>query len=114
MTQYVIAFDMDTTSMTDAGMTESEQIRIYQTEIPRALKAAGFNEEPLQGSVYMTQVLEDSLPEMQARLATVIVKGAHNFFVYCKHIHLFRVEEWCDFADVLTRVLAAVQERKLP
>ena len=59
MAQYAIAFDLDTTAMTAAGLSAGDRTRIYQTEIPNALASCGFTAHP-QGSLYHTE--EDQNP----------------------------------------------------
>lgn len=43
MAQYAIAFDLDTTAMTHAGLTPSDRTKVYQKEIPEV-------------GIYLTQV----------------------------------------------------------
>lgn len=105
MAEYAIAFDMNTTAMNSDGLTESDRTRIYQTEIPQALAAAGFTHHA-QGSVYVTEGETDPLAAL-VQLQHVMDTQAPNFRVYCNRVHLFRVEDWSDVTSVLTDQSAA-------
>jgi virulence-associated protein VapD len=104
MAQYAIAFDLDTTAMEADGLTKSEKTRIYQTELPNALKKCGFTVHP-QGSLYHTKV--DANDEKGALIAimnlkSVLIENAANFCKYAANIHVFRMDEWSDVTEIIT------------
>lgn len=89
MPRYAIAFDLNTKKMRDNGMNNSDIVRVYQVEIPEALRKAGFKLH-IQGSVYATQ--EDSL-DAALLLIPRMKKFATNFCKYVKNAHVFRMDE---------------------
>lgn len=98
MAQYAIAFDLDTTAMKADRMTDAEITAVYQSEVPKALAAAGFTEHP-QGSVYHTLEADSLVPvvSLQATLANL----APNFCKYAKAVHIFRMEGWSEITALL-------------
>ena len=105
MAQYAIAFDLDTTAMTAAGLSAGDRTRIYQTEIPNALASCGFTAHP-QGSLYHTE--EDQNPitaimQLQNALKTL----APQFCQFVKRVHVFRMEEWSDVTTLIANRPAA-------
>ena len=106
MNRYALAFDLSKRDMEAAGLTPSQITRIYQTEIPDALDACGF-ENHTQGSVYMTK---EDVDQLQAilNLQTQLNNLAPNFRVYARRVHLFEVQAWSDVTGLLTNTPAAV------
>jgi virulence-associated protein VapD len=105
MAQYAIAFDMDTNAMRDAGLTPADRTRIYQTEIPEALAACGFNAHP-QGSLYHTQAEHDPITALM-RLQGTLQGQAPNFCRFVRRVHVFRMEEWSDVTELIAQRPAA-------
>lgn len=99
MAHYAIAFDMDTTRMTNDGMTASERTSVYQTEIPNALEECGFTAHP-QGSLYHTQSDIDPITCLM-KLQSTLQDDAPNFCKYVRRVHVFRMEEWSDVTPLL-------------
>ena len=100
MAQYAIAFDLDTVAMARCGLTDSQVSRIYNVEIPQALRNIGFTAHP-QGSLYHTEIDQNpvqAIVQLQSGLKT----NAPNFCEFVKKVHLFRMEEWSDITDLVT------------
>jgi virulence-associated protein VapD len=105
MAQYSIAFDLDTTAMREAGVTDAEKTRIYQTEIPEALRACGFTAHP-QGSLYHTEGEQDPIAAIM-KLQSSLTNDAPNFCLFVKRAHVFRMEEWSDITTLISNHPAA-------
>lgn len=105
MAQYAIAFDLDTTAMTNDGLSNADRTNIYQTEIPMALKKCGFTVHP-QGSLYHTQVEKDPITCLM-QLQTTLQTDAPRFCQYVRRVHVFRMEEWSDVTPLLSNKTAA-------
>ena len=73
MPQYAIAFDLDTDAMVQDGITNSDRTKIYQTEIPNALRMCGFTVHA-QGSLYHT----DSEQNPLTAVMTLVTSAARN------------------------------------
>ena len=100
MALYAIAFDLDTVSMRNDGLTKSQRTRIYQKEIPEALAECGFNAHP-QGSLYHTVGEQNPIHAIMQLQATMKGK-AMQFCKYVKRVHVFRMEEWSDVTTLLS------------
>jgi virulence-associated protein VapD len=98
MAQYAIAFDLDTSDMKADGMTDAQITSVYQSEVPKALAAAGFTEHP-QGSVYHTLDVDSLVPVV--RLQTTLLSTSPNFCKYSKAVHIFRMEGWSEITALL-------------
>lgn len=105
MAQYAIAFDLDTAAMRDAGVTDAERTRIYQTEIPQALANCGFTAHP-QGSLYHTEAEHDPITAIM-KLQSALKDDAPNFCKYVRRVHVFRMEEWSDVTGLIADRAAA-------
>lgn len=105
MAQYAIAFDLDTTAMRDAGISDAERTRIYQTEIPQALASCGFTAHP-QGSLYHTETEQDPIAAIM-KLQSALQSQASQFCAYVKRVHIFRMEEWSDVTALIANRAAA-------
>ena len=105
MAQYAIAFDLDTTAMRNAGLTQSQITGIYQTEIPQALGACGFTAHP-QGSLYHTESEQDPITALM-QLQSTLKKQAPLFCQYVRRVHVFRMEEWSDVTPLIAEHEAA-------
>src|SRR3954470_21005182 len=99
MTQYAIAFDLDTKRMKADGFTDSDTTQVYQ-EIPEALGFCGFTKHP-QGSLYCTEAHEDAITALM-QLESVLEKLAPTFCRYARRINVFRMEEWSDVTKLIT------------
>lgn len=100
MAQYAITFDLDTKQMDNDGLTKSQKTSIYQTEIPKALNAAGFTAHP-QGSVYHTVADQDQIKSLLI-LQSNLKHHAPGFCKYVRSVHVFRMEEWSDITELVT------------
>jgi virulence-associated protein VapD len=100
MALYAIAFDLNTTAMTAAGLTAAQRTAIYQTEIPAALAACGFTVHA-QGSLYHTEIDQDAIPAIM-RLQSTLRAQAPNFGMYVSTVHVFRMEDWSDVTALLS------------
>jgi virulence-associated protein VapD len=105
MAQYAIAFDLDTTAMKQAGLSDAERTKIYQTEIPQALASCGFTAHP-QGSLYHTESEQDPIAAIM-KLQSALVGEAPNFCRFVRRVHVFRMEEWSDVTELLAKHPAA-------
>ena len=105
MAHYAIAFDLDTKSMKCAGMTQSDIVRVYQTEIPTALSECGFTAHP-QGSLYHTEAEQDPITAIM-KLQGTLEGSAPTFCKYVKRVHVFRMEEWSDVTSLISGRQAA-------
>ncbi|MEI4948710.1 hypothetical protein U1530_00555 [Aeromonas caviae] len=105
MAHYAIAFDLDTTAMTAAGLTPADKTRIYQTEIPGALARCGFTAHP-QGSLYHTEAEQNPITAIM-QLQSSLQTHAGNFCRYVKRVHVFRMEEWSDVTTLIANRPAA-------
>jgi len=105
MAQYAIAFDLDTTAMRQAGLADAEVTRIYQTEIPDALRGCGFTAHP-QGSLYHTEIEHDPITALMT-LQSALRDNARNFCRFVRRVHVFRMEEWSDVTELLAQHPAA-------
>jgi virulence-associated protein VapD len=99
MSQYAIAFDLDTNAMRAAGLTDSQRTDVYQKEIPNALSACGFTAH-LQGSLYATEVVGDPIVAIM-QLKTVLRQRAPGFCKFVNRVHVFRMEDWSDVTAIL-------------
>jgi len=99
MAQYAIAFDLDTTAMRVAGLTNSDKTRIYQREIPDALTACGFTAHP-QGSLYHTEADQEQITAIM-KLQGSLKSKAPSFCKFVKRVHVFRMEEWSDVTQLI-------------
>ena len=99
MAQYAIAFDLDTTAMRKAGLSEADRTRIYQAEIPDALRTCGFTVHP-QGSLYHTETAQDPITALM-RLQGALKGNAPSFCRYVRRVHVFRMEEWSDVTELI-------------
>lgn len=100
MARYAIAFDMDTKSMENDGVTASQRTGIYQKEIISALAECGFTAHA-QGSLYHTEADTDGIASIM-KLQDTLKTKAPNFCRYAKRIHVFRMEEWSDVTELIT------------
>ena len=98
MAQWAIAFDLDSAAMKADGMTDSQITTVYQSEVPKALTAAGFIHHA-QGSVYHTADIDSLVPVVG--LQATLKAQAPNFCKYKKTVHLFRMESWSDITALL-------------
>ncbi len=105
MAQYAIAFDLDTAAMRQAGLTDAQRTRVYQTEIPDALTSCGFTAHP-QGSLYHTETDHDPITALM-KLQGALTGGAPNFCRFVRRVHVFRMEEWSDVTELLAQRPAA-------
>lgn len=105
MAQYAIAFDLDTTAMTNAGLSASDRTRVYQREIPEALAACGFTAHP-QGSLYHTESNQDPITAIM-KLQNALKTQAPTFCQYVRRVHVFRMEEWSDVTELIANRPAA-------
>ncbi len=104
MAQYAVAFDLDTAAMkapkpNGGGMSNAEVTRVYQREIPDALRACGFTGHP-QGSLYHTEANQDPITALMT-LQTALRGEAQNFCRFVKRVHVFRMEEWSDVTKLV-------------
>jgi len=99
MAQYAIAFDLDTKAMKAAGFTDSDITKVYQREIPEALRGCGFTERP-QGSLYHTDDSQDQITALM-RLQGALKTHAKTFCAYVRKVHVFRMEEWSDVTPLI-------------
>lgn len=99
MAQYAIAFDLDTRRMTEDGLSAADRTRIYQAEIPEALRSCGFTAHP-QGSLYHTESDQDPISAIM-RLQGALRDNAPQFCVYVRRVHVFRMEEWSDVTPLI-------------
>ena len=106
MAQYAIAFDLDTTAMRTAGVSDAARTRIYQVEIPQALASCGFTAHP-QGSLYHTEDEQDPIAAIM-KLQNALKTLAPQFCTFVKRVHVFRMEEWSD----VTTLIADRPDRK--
>ena len=100
MTQYAIAFDLDTAQMKHDGLQPADTTKIYQTEIPGALEVCGFKSH-LQGSIYATDADQDPIVAI-LKLQSSLKSRAPNFCKYVKRVHVFRLEDWSDVTEVIS------------
>lgn len=105
MAQYAIAFDLDTTAMTTAGLTAADRTRIYQTEIPQALAGCGFTAHP-QGSLYHTEAEQNPITAIM-QLQSALTNNAPQFCQFVRRVHVFRMEEWSDVTNLIAHRAAA-------
>jgi virulence-associated protein VapD len=105
MAQYAIAFDLDTTAMKSAGITPAERTKIYQTEIPDALRRCGFTAHP-QGSLYHTEAEQNPITAIM-QLQSALTGHAPRFCKFVRRVHVFRMEEWSDVTALLANRAAA-------
>lgn len=105
MAHYAIAFDLDTSAMTVAGLTAADRTRIYQTEIPQALAGCGFTAHP-QGSLYHTETDQNPINAIM-QLQSALTQNAPNFCRFIRRAHVFRMEEWSDVTTLIARRAAA-------
>lgn len=105
MAHYAIAFDLDTTAMTAAGLTPADRTRIYQQEIPQALAGCGFTAHP-QGSLYHTEADQNPITAIM-QLQSALTRNAPQFCRYVRRAHVFRMEEWSDVTDLIANRPAA-------
>src|SRR5258708_2352097 len=106
MAQYAIAFDLDTTAMRQSGLTQADITKIYQTEIPEALKACDFTAHP-QGSLYHTESDHDPISAIM-KLQGALTSMAPSFCKYVRRVHVFRMEEWSDVTPLIANRSAAL------
>lgn len=99
MAQYAIAFDLDTTAMKSAGLTPTDRTRIYDTEIPMALKTCGFTAHP-QGSLYHTEAEQNPITAIM-QLQSALTNNAPRFCRFVRRVHVFRMEEWSDVTELI-------------
>ena len=105
MAQYAIAFDLNTRQMRDDGFTDADVTRVYQREIPDALRSCGFTAHP-QGSLYHTEQEQDPIKAIM-RLQSALQTQATSFCQYVRRVHVFRMEEWSDVTDLIANRPAA-------
>lgn len=105
MAQYAIAFDLDTKGMKNAGLSDADRTRIYQTEIPKALAGCGFTVHP-QGSLYHTSVDQIQITAIMT-LQSALKNNAPSFCKYVRRVHVFRMEEWSDITALIANRGAA-------
>ncbi|MGZ5270904.1 MAG: hypothetical protein ACXWC6_09835 [Ramlibacter sp.] len=105
MAQYAIAFDLDTTAMTAAGLQARDRTRIYQQEIPDALARCGFTAHP-QGSLYHTETDQNPITAIM-QLQSSLTQHAPNFCRFVRRVHVFRMEEWSDVTQLIAQHPAA-------
>ncbi len=101
MARYAIAFDLDTTAMTQMGLTAADRTRIYQTEIPEASRECGFTVHP-QGSLYHTETDQDPITALM-KLQGALTIGAPNFCRFVRRAHVFRMEDWSDVTELIAQ-----------
>ncbi len=100
MAQYAIAFDMDTKAMVRAGLKRSEITKVYNIEIPDALRKCGFTAHP-QGSLYHTELEQDPILAIM-KLQQVLQHDAPSFCKFVRRVHVFRMEEWSDVTPLVS------------
>lgn len=105
MAHYAIAFDLDTTLMTAAGITNAQRTAIYQQEIPTALAACGFTAHP-QGSLYHTEAEQNPITAIM-QLQSTLTASAPRFCQFVRRVHVFRMEEWSDVTHLIANRAAA-------
>lgn len=105
MAHYAIAFDLDTTAMRAAGLTDAQRTGIYQREIPSALAGCGFTAHP-QGSLYHTEAEQNPINAIM-QLQSALTGNAPNFCRFVRRVHVFRMEEWSDVTPLIARQAAA-------
>jgi virulence-associated protein VapD len=105
MAQYAIAFDLDTTAMRQAGMTQAQIVRVYQRELPDALRQCGFTGHP-QGSLYHTELETDPITALML-LQGALRREAPQFCRFVRRAHVFRMEEWSDVTALIAGHAAA-------
>ncbi len=105
MAQYAIAFDLDTRGMRDRGLTDADVTRVYQSEIPGALRACGFTAHP-QGSLYHTEINHDPITALM-KLQSALKERAPKFCEFVRRVHVFRMEEWSDVTELVAERPAA-------
>lgn len=105
MAHYAIAFDLDTSGMRAAGLSQSQITNVYQREIPEALAESGFTAHP-QGSLYHTEAEHDPITALMT-LQTTLRTRATNFCAYVRRVHVFRMEEWSDVTALIANRPAA-------
>jgi virulence-associated protein VapD len=93
MSNYVVAFDIDTRQMRDDGL-EGAITRVY-SEVEKLLRSCGFTEK-IQGSMYGSNNDGgiNSLIEFIARKSEVPL-----FCTYAKKVHFFRCNDQSDITD---------------
>jgi virulence-associated protein VapD len=105
MAQYAIAFDLDTAAMDADGFSRADKTRVYQREIPDALRTCGFTAHP-QGSLYHTEADQNPITAIM-RLQGALRDQAPQFCRYVKRVHVFRMEEWSDVTALIANRPAA-------
>lgn len=105
MAHYAIAFDLDTKRMKAAGFSQADITRVYQIEIPQALRACGFTAHP-QGSLYHTEKEQDQITALMT-LQETLLRQAPNFCAFVNRVHVFRMEEWSDVTALIAKRPAA-------
>ncbi len=105
MAQYAIAFDLDTRGMRTAGFNDSQISSVYNTEIPNALRQAGFTVHP-QGSLYHTEAEQNPITAIM-QLQNALRTNAPQFCAHVRRVHVFRMEEWSDVTPLIANRPAA-------
>lgn len=102
MSQFALAFDLDTKKMAADGLNDSQRTTIYQKEIPAALAQCGFTKHA-QGSLYMTapDTEHSSIGALLTMKATLDA-ASPNFRKYAYRVHIFIVQDWSDVTGILT------------
>ena len=95
MSNYVIAFDVDTRRMRSDGL-ESAKTKVYQ-DVEKLLRSCGFTEK-IQGSTYRSNNDDgiNSLIEFISRKGEIPL-----FCAYAKRVHFFRCD---DHSDITARI----------
>ena len=95
MSNYVIAFDVDTRRMRSDGL-EGAISKVYQ-DVEKLLRSCGFTEK-IQGSTYRSNNDDgiNSLIEFISRKAEIPL-----FCGYAKRVHFFRCD---DHSDITVRI----------
>ncbi|EQA44033.1 hypothetical protein LEP1GSC050_2807 [Leptospira broomii serovar Hurstbridge str. 5399] len=94
-----LSFDLDTASMTDSGVTESERTKMYAFELPIFLSELGFAKHEL-GSVYKTALFDNSDSLIKALKKELEIQKP-KFAYWIKSCAIFVLEPWSDVTLLL-------------
>jgi virulence-associated protein VapD len=100
MEQYVLAFDLSTRAMRDAGLSKSKITAIYRQEIPSALARCGLTKHP-QRSVYMTRYVRESIHGVRKKLLR-LRQLAPNMGRFLRNASLLLMPENGDVTDLIS------------
>lgn len=99
---YAVAFDVDISGMTAAGMTEHQKTVVYK-EVKLALSEAGFTRHT-QDSLYTTDEGQESIGVIMA-LPNILKKKAPRFCAWVKHFNVFKMEHFSDVTSLISERL---------